>query len=292
MLPTLGAFAALLVAASATTPPSSSSPVPSPTPFYPFRDECFNQKCMSNRNYTDLASFCPAAKNDHLLYYCIQKGCYVNQEIYEAAIDEACANLPDHLHPFKNECLNQCVDQQPGKYTDMKYFCAWARIDPTLKACSWSRCHESWYDYQVDAVCGPVSVTTTPTLTPSTTPPPYSPTVSSSHPCWNKTLCSRPPHSTGSHGHPITITETSTHIETLTYCPHHHTCTGQTTTWTFTEGPTSCPPTTTCTCVLPSETIPTVEASPTTTGVTEFQGVAAKAGAGLVAALVGVVAVL
>ncbi|ORY07392.1 hypothetical protein BCR34DRAFT_590302 [Clohesyomyces aquaticus] len=148
-----------------------------------------------------------------------------------------------------------------------------------------------------------------PTPTPSTTiTPPY--------PCG--TDCVHSPHPTL-----VTITTTTTSIETLTYCPHKHTCHGQTTTWTYTEGPTSCAPTVTCTCVLPgyptltscprsvtctgqtttitegstvvlpSETLPPhTPAGPTTSPALEFPGAAATKGVGLLAVMAGVVAVL
>ncbi|KAI9051857.1 hypothetical protein LZ554_004117 [Drepanopeziza brunnea f. sp. 'monogermtubi'] len=43
-------------------------------------------------------------------------------------------------------------------------------------------------------------------------------------------------------------------ISTLTSCPHKATCTGQTSTWTGSEGPLPCPAHTTCSCVLPGGT--------------------------------------
>ncbi|PVH81215.1 hypothetical protein DL98DRAFT_514852 [Cadophora sp. DSE1049] len=86
-----------------------------------------------------------------------------------------------------------------------------------------------------------------------------------------------------------TITKTSTTITTLTSCPAKITCHGQTSTWTGTEGPFPCPttggPSTSCSCVLPGNSVVTVtgvtsvtlSASPTLTSPGEGGGAAGSA---------------
>ncbi|OCK78247.1 hypothetical protein K432DRAFT_97289 [Lepidopterella palustris CBS 459.81] len=92
----------------------------------------------------------------------------------------------------------------------------------------------------------------------------------STHPpyCWNNTACGYTWHPTHSTNPPETITTTTTVIETLTWCPPRCSCTGQTTIWTSTFGPTPCP--SVCTCVLPGapKTLTICPPSVTCTGQT------------------------
>jgi len=59
------------------------------------------------------------------------------------------------------------------------------------------------------------------------------------------------PSSTSTVYHNSTMTSTSTNIVIITNCPTSLACTGQTTTWTGTTGPLTCPASSTCSGVLP-----------------------------------------
>ncbi|KAF2686816.1 hypothetical protein K458DRAFT_416155 [Lentithecium fluviatile CBS 122367] len=231
-------------------------------PLKPFRMDCANN-AVPNSHYESKEEFCAKAKTDIGIRSLSGKLCgWWEPGEFEKEVDWACLGP---FHPFGEACADTCNDPPwpahlvytSGQKTD---FCKWGKDHDKLYACIEKSCN--WkaedIDKKIDAFCaGP---TTPPTPTPT---PPY--------PCWNKTLCSHPPHPTShhhgtDHPRPTTITTTTTVIETLTYCPPRCTCTGQTTTWTHTIGPTSCPPTTTCTCVLPgapTKTVfPTIETCP------------------------------
>ncbi|KAF2472906.1 uncharacterized protein BDR25DRAFT_302501 [Lindgomyces ingoldianus] len=248
-------------------------------------------------------------------------------------------------YDFTDECLKKCVNAGPWK--NAHELCAPGAWD-SLIVCKAKNCHDDWHDFQAEyaLICNPKtsSSSTTPTPTPTpipctrshhgncecpsgyyydyrgscrpiiTTPP--LPTTTPPYPCWNKTFCTHP------HPKPTEVTITTTSIETITWCPPKCTCHGQTTKWTHTQGPTSCPPTVTCTCVLPgyptlttcppsvtctgqtttitegstvvlpSESLPPHTPAGPTTSVQEFAGAAATGGVGLMAAIIGLAAVL
>ena len=94
-----------------------------------------------------------------------------------------------------------------------------------------------------------------PCATSLASPPPITTTISSTSSVSSSSSVQSPPPtsppSTSTVYPNSTMTSTSSSIVTITSCPESVTCTGQTTTWTGTSGPSSCPASSACSCVLP-----------------------------------------